>query len=102
MLRLAPGIERHVDVTATRDAGSGALTRLRPLLDAAGMLDLDDREGWNQLRHAAQATTAELVTAGVLPEHLAVGADDPPVVIARTIAAAWRHAASPPSRTEQR
>lgn len=101
MPQLATGVERHVDDTAARDDGSDALTRLRPLLDASGLLDLDDREGWNRLRHAARVTTAELVTGGVLPEHLAVAADEPPVLIARTIATAWRHAEKTPSRTEQ-
>jgi hypothetical protein len=87
-------VERRVDDTTARDHESDALTRLRPLLDVAGQLDLEDREGWNRFRHAARTTTTVLVTGGVLPAHLAVRADDPPALIARTIAAAWRHATS--------
>lgn len=94
-------LERHVDDTAARDHESDAITRLRPLLDAAGQLDLEDLEGWNRLRHAARTTTAVLVAGGALPGHLAVSTDDPPVLITRTIAAAWRHATSAPSRMER-
>lgn len=75
-----------------------AVARLRPLLAAAGELDLQDQEGWIRLRHAARVTTAALAVAGALPDHLAVGPDDPPALITRTIAAAWRHATSAPSR----
>lgn len=77
-----------------------AVTRLRPLLAAAAELDPQDREGWIRLRRVARLTTAGLVAGGALPGHLAVGPDDAPALVARTVAAAWRHATSAPSRQE--
>lgn len=84
-----------------RDVGSVAATRvatierLRPLLHEAAELDLDDRLGWMRLREAARVATGELVAATGLPPHLAVTALDPPAVVARTLAMAWRHATTP-------
>lgn len=68
------------------------LERLRPLLHAASELAIDDARGWMQLHEAAREATAELVETGGLPPHLAVMAHDPPAVVARTLAAAWRRA----------
>jgi hypothetical protein len=65
---------------------------LRPLLDTAANLDLADREGWRHLHDASREVVAVLVTGGRLPNHLSIGADDPPVLVARTLAAAWQHA----------
>lgn len=73
--------------TAATDA---ARSRLSPLLAEAGSLDLDDAPGWARLREAAVRTTGVLVDAAVLPPGIRVGGDDAPVVVARTIAAAWR------------
>jgi hypothetical protein len=89
---------RHEAHTAIDESESDAIARLRPLLAAAAELDLQNREGWLRLRHAARVTTGVLAAGGALPEHLAVGADDSPALVARTIAAAWRHTTSAPSR----
>jgi hypothetical protein len=67
-----------------------ARQRLSPLLAQAAALDLDDAPGWAQLRATAHATTSLLCAADLLPPHLHVRHGDPPVVVARTIAAAWR------------
>ena len=102
MLHLDTRDIRHDELrTPTDERGTDAVTRLRPLLAAAGELDLRDREAWVRLRHAARLTTAALVAGGSLPEHLAVSPDDPPALVTRTLAAAWRHATSAPSRQER-
>jgi hypothetical protein len=67
-----------------------ARERLGPLLAKAAALELDDGPGWAHLRATAHATTSLLCAAELLPPHLHVRHGDPPVVIARTIAAAWR------------
>jgi hypothetical protein len=76
------------------EATEAARSRLSPLLVEAGSLDLDDAPGWARLRDAAARTTGVLVDAAVLPPAIRVGDDDVPVVVARTIAAAWRWAAA--------
>jgi hypothetical protein len=93
--------ERHLAIEAddrpappahrerTADAARGLLD---PLMARAAALDLDDAEGWAQLRSSAHATLTLLRAAGWLPPHLDVGPGDPPVVIARTIAVGWRQA----------
>jgi hypothetical protein len=67
-----------------------ARQRLGPLLARAAALDLDDAPGWAHLRATAHATTSLLCAADLLPRHLHVRHGDPPVVVARAIAAAWR------------
>jgi hypothetical protein len=67
-----------------------ARERLSALLARAAVLDLTDAPGWAQLRAAAHATTMLLCAAEALPPHLHVRHGDPPVVVARKIAAAWR------------
>jgi hypothetical protein len=69
-----------------------ARERLSPLLARAAALDLDDGPGWAHLRSSAHATMSQLCAAELLLPHLQVGHGDPPVVVARTIAAAWRRA----------
>jgi hypothetical protein len=71
-----------------------ARERLGPLLAEAVALDLDDAPGWAHLRARAHATTSLLCAAELLPRHLHVRHGDPPVVIARTVATAWRHVES--------
>jgi hypothetical protein len=71
-----------------------ARERLDPLLATAAALDLDDGPGWAHLRATAHATTTLLCAAELLPPHLHVRHADPPVVVARKIAAAWRRAGS--------
>lgn len=66
-----------------------AIERLRPLLDTAATLDLEDYEGWQRLRDASGGVVAVLIAGGRLPQHLTVGPNDPPVLVARTLAAAW-------------
>lgn len=72
-----------------------ALEWLRPLLSAAGQLDLDDRDAAARLHRRAAATTAALAAEGVLPAPLVVGRHDPPVVVVRLLARAWRHVSGP-------
>lgn len=103
MLHLDTRDVRHAqdDISATHERGPEAIARLRPLLAAAAVLDLRDGEGSIRLRHAARVTTAALVAGGALPVHLAVGPDDAPALVIRSVAAAWRHVTSAPSRQEQ-
>jgi hypothetical protein len=68
----------------------GAAAELHPLVAAAAVLALDDRAGWIALRAAASERTGRLARTGVLPAHLVVGDTDPPVLVGRTLAAAWR------------
>jgi hypothetical protein len=68
-----------------------ACERLDPLLAKAAALDLDDARGWADLRVTSHATTTLLSAAALLPPHLQVQPDDPPVLVARKIATAWRH-----------
>lgn len=68
-----------------------ALERLRPLLRAAGQLDLGDRDAAAWLHRRAAATTAALAAEGALPARLVVALHDPPVVVVRLLARAWRH-----------
>jgi hypothetical protein len=79
----APSPRNEWMITAARQ-------RLGPLLAQAAALDLDDAPGWARLRATAHATTSLLCAADLLPPHLHVRHGDPPVVVARTIAAAWR------------
>lgn len=75
------------------------LERLRALLDAAAELDLTDHERWRRLRATARPVIAVLVAGGRLPAYLAIGPDDPPVLVARTLAAAWQLAQDGSRRT---
>jgi hypothetical protein len=75
-----------------RSSTSEAVVRLRPLLDAAAILDLDDHDGWNRLRASARTVTGALAAGGRLPAHLVVALEDPPILVSRTLTAAWRQA----------
>jgi hypothetical protein len=77
-------------VPPSEELRRAALDRLDPLLAEAAALELDDAPGWARLRAVAHATTAVLTAAELLPHHLRVRHGDPPVVIARTLANAWR------------
>lgn len=70
---------------------SGDLTQVGSLLSAAAATPLDDVATWTTLRERAAEQTSGLARTGGLPSHLIVRPDDVPVVVARTIAAAWRH-----------
>jgi hypothetical protein len=70
---------------AHRDA-----VHLQRLVDAAGRLDLDDRSGWTALATDAVALLEQLAHAGRISPALVAAPLDPPVVVARTIAAASR------------
>jgi hypothetical protein len=65
--------------------------RLLALLDLAALAPLEDLATWRTVRDRAARLTARLVEEERLPRHLVVDADDVPVVVARTVAAAWRH-----------
>lgn len=73
------GTERRVD----EDHLGGLLAR-------AASLDLDDLPGWARLRADAHTVTTRLASQGHLPWSLHVDHQDPPVIVARTIAHAWR------------
>jgi hypothetical protein len=95
--------ERADDIRA--DAGRVApdgVVRLRPLLAAAAMTDLVDREAWAAILVVAERATLDLVAEGELPAHLAVTQADAPALAARTLAAAWRHVTDTPVRRAQR
>jgi hypothetical protein len=64
---------------------------LGALLHAAASTSLDDAVAWTGLRRRAAEHTARLAADGRLPRHLVVDHRDPPVLVSRTIAAAWRH-----------
>ena len=76
-------------------AASPATERVERLLDAAATLDLDDRAAWSRLHAAARKVIGALIADDRLPDHLAIGPDDPPVLISRTLAAARRHVTDP-------
>jgi hypothetical protein len=61
------------------------------LLHEVASTSLDDEVGWASVRRRAGVHTARLAADGRLPQHLVVGPDDQPVLVNRTIAAAWRH-----------
>jgi hypothetical protein len=86
--------ERRIRLRSATDLiVAAARERLNTLLATAAALDLDDTPGWDRLRATAHATTSVLCGAGVLPEHLRVRHHDPAVVVARTVANAWRQVA---------
>ncbi len=88
---------------ALADAGvSPAIERLQPLLHTAAELDLHDTAGWDQLCASARDAVALLVADGELPRHFAIRRNEPPVVVARTLAAAWSHATTAPRRRRHR
>ncbi|WP_052668669.1 hypothetical protein [Nitriliruptor alkaliphilus] len=72
-----------------------AREQLSTLLEQAALLDFDDAPGWAHLRATSHATTTVLRNASLLPPHLHVRHDDPPVIVARTIAAAAAHVGDP-------
>jgi hypothetical protein len=73
----------HPEVDAARD-------HLSSLLVDAGALDPSDGPAWDRLRADARSRIDTLVAAGVLPPHLRVEPRSPAVVVARTVATAWR------------
>ena len=93
---------QRTDQDLTEDEGStrahDAMVRLRPLLAAAASTDLHDHEAWTAILSVAHLVTADLRENGALPAHLTVAEDDVPVLAARTIAAAWKHATRTPMR----
>jgi hypothetical protein len=64
---------------------------LGALLHAAAATPLDETLAWANVRRRAALHTARLADDGRLPRHLVVDLEDPPVVVNRTITAAWRH-----------
>jgi hypothetical protein len=75
------------------EARQDAEDRLAALLAQAGRTELDDVPAWAHLRATAHATVAVLIARGLVPEALRVRHHDAPVVIARTLAAAWQRVA---------
>jgi hypothetical protein len=87
------------DPATERTLGGGAeplsppLTALR---DRAAAIDPDD-PSWPGLVTEAVTITSALAHRDRLPAHLVVSGDEPPVVVARLVAAAWRHVSRPTS-----
>jgi hypothetical protein len=79
----------RIAVAAAPNAHRDAM-HLRSLVDAAGRLDLDDPSGWTALATDAAALLERLALEGRVSPALVVTPLDPPVVVARTIAAASR------------
>jgi hypothetical protein len=71
------------EVDAARD-------QLSALLVDAAALEVTDEPAWDRLRADARVRIDTLVAAGVLPDHLRVEHRAPAVVVARTVATAWR------------
>ena len=88
--------------TIRAERRSGDLTQVRSLLSEAGATPLDDVSAWTSLRNRATSQTGALAHAGRLPWHLVVRPHDVPVLVARTIAAAWRHLLQAPDGTDRR
>lgn len=72
-------------------------TDLTVLLDEVGRTDLD-APVWEVLARRARVVTADLAARGLVPPHLVVAPNDPPVVATRLLAAAWRHASAAADR----
>jgi hypothetical protein len=70
---------------------------LTNLLEQAAVLAPAD-VAWCTLTIEAAAVTERLAAVGDLPATLTVSTDDPSVVVARTLAAAWRHVSRTPER----
>jgi hypothetical protein len=82
--RPAPvGVPSDHEVELARD-------QLSALLVDAAALDLTDGPAWDRLRADARVRIDTLVAAGVLPSQLRVEHRTPAVVVARTVATAWR------------
>jgi hypothetical protein len=82
--RRAP-VDAGTTATAATFATGRRATSWAPLLAAAAHLDPDD-PAWDGLRRQAHDRTRDLALRGQLPAGLLVDLDDPPVVVARTLA----------------
>lgn len=87
----APVTSAFPDGPTTWRASDGDHDRLRVLLEVASRLEPSDASAGAWLRDAARDELGTLIAAGVLPLHLAVAEDEPPVVVVRTVVAAWCH-----------
>jgi hypothetical protein len=90
-----------VDTTTTTTATSASTDRateqLAPLLRAVATTALD-APVWEHLVAQARRTLSELIAQGAVPRHLAIETHDTPVVVVRTVAAAWKHVTAAPQR----
>lgn len=87
----APTADEVVTTAPSPDA------RLATVLRTAAQLPLDHL-GWDRLTAEARSVTAALASEGRVPAHLVVGAHDPPALVTRSLAAAWRHVTDVPVR----
>jgi hypothetical protein len=85
--------DEAVQARRLAEARQDAEEHLASLLAQAARTDLDDDPAWAHLRATAHATVAGLIAQELLPEHLRVRHHDDAVVVARTLAAAWRRIA---------
>lgn len=69
---------------------------LRPLLAAAAELGTDD-PAWGPLGERSRAALAELAAAGAIAPHLTLADGESPVVVTRTLVAAWRRVVGSPA-----
>ncbi|MFA9430572.1 hypothetical protein [Egicoccus sp. AB-alg2] len=91
-VRTSTSVTDRAPIPPTGWRVEAARASLARVLAAAASADFDDAAGWARLRAQAHAATAVLWAAGVLPPHLRIRHGDPPVVVARGLARAWRHA----------
>ena len=84
--------------TGRRTTELDATAALADLLDAAASLPLCDPR-WSALTSDARSVTVGLARDGALPRPLVVGPCDAPALVARGLAAAWRHVSSHPRTT---
>lgn len=75
---------------------------LPPLLHVAGELELDDAAGWASLGTAAHRVVGDLIQTGELSWRLQLEPGDPPVVVARTLEAAWRQVTARAGQSQHR
>jgi hypothetical protein len=85
--RGGPG--RAADHRAADRAEGPVARELAGLLDRAAGLDVAEPV-WHELTIDAARVTAELAAAGRIGRHLVAAPTDPPAVVARLLAAAWR------------
>lgn len=97
-LTISPPATGSATTSTTGMSDDEVVARIRPLLTAAARLDLQDREGWARLVNAARVTIGVLVQGGRLPAHLTIAEGEAPIVVQRTVAAAWSHVTNAPRR----
>lgn len=100
-LRRRPSPSPRVSGQAIGDRSS-TIKSLPPLLHVASELDLDDAAGWTSLGVAARRVIDGLIQSRELSWRFRLEPEDPPVVVARTLAVAWRQITALPGHSHHR